>query len=243
MKFWHKLIVTSITGMIMSSVPVKTEAANIRGSAIFGVPGNVELGNFVVLTFTADEPITLDTFSFDFSGSNAIIDPTGFNVTPPDFSDVDAYYNSIINDRQFSSNLNGFESGETVVYTFDFDQASTQTGTPLGSDYVNGTIDVTFSDGTNLTAKILETDELEGTANFRHNNFSLVPVILPELQEIIDYIRENGLVILVGEEDGPVELQRVQNFEIAATTSEPVSIFSLLFTGGLVLKAKKNQKS
>ncbi|MDJ0657993.1 MAG: hypothetical protein QNJ42_00725 [Crocosphaera sp.] len=245
MKFLNKLIVTSITGIVISSISVKTEAANIRGSATFGVPGNVEFGNFVTLTFTADEDITLESFSFDFAGSNAIIDATGFNVTPPDFSDVNAYLNNIINDREFTSNLNGFEPGETVVYTFDFDQASTGTGTPLGRDYVNGNINVTFSDGTNLTAPILETDFLEGTANFYHNNFSGLSFIKPELREIIEYLRENELIILTENEEFVFEFEEFQNAEIAATTPEPVSILGLLLMGGssLILKGKKSQKS
>ena len=245
MKFLSKLIITSITGLAISSVSVKTEAANIRGSATFGVPGNVELGNFVTLTFTSDKDITLESFSFDFSGSNAIIDTTGFNVTPPDFSDVNAYRNNIINDREFTSNLNGFEPGETVVYTFDFDQASTRTGTPLGRDYINGSINVIFSDGTNLTAPILETDFFEGTANFYYNNISGLSFIKPEFQEIIKYLRENELFIFVGDEENFWEFKELQNAEIAATTPEPVSILGLLLMGGfsLILKGQKSQKS
>lgn len=233
MKFFPQLIVTTIITTIISAVPVITQAANIRGSAIFGVPDNVELGNFVTLTFTADQPITLDSFSFDFSGSNTIIDNTGFGVTPPDFSDVNAFSNNILNDHQFTSTLNGFESGETVVYTFDFDQASTLTGTPLGRDYLNGSIDVTFSDGTNLNFPILETDFLEGTADFYHNDFHGLSFIKPELREIIAYLRENDLVILV-EEESSWQFERFQNFETfetSATTPEPSSLFTLLLTG------------
>lgn len=253
MKFLNKLIVTSITGLVISSVSVKTEAQTIQdsiaGSATFGVAraeNGAELANFVALTFTSDRNITLDSFSFDFTGSNAIIDGFGF-LGSPDFSDVNAFHNDIINDREFTSNLNGFDPGETVVYAFDFKQASTGTGTPYGSDYVNGNINVTFSDGTDLTAPILETDVFEGTANFYDYNFSSPPYELkPEIREmIINLIRENELFISEEDEESQWEPLKLNNFDIAATTPEPVSILGLLLTGGLglVLKGQKRQKS
>jgi hypothetical protein len=127
-------------------------SAAVTGHSIVSNCGG-EAGNFVTITFTSDEPVTLVDVRWDFTGSLVWYDPTGvsFCGTINDGLDSATLYLDPPGGRAqvFGLQCTGFDGGDAYQHACDLDRGSG--GTPFTDDFLGGTVTCEFSDGSVLT--------------------------------------------------------------------------------------------
>jgi hypothetical protein len=112
--------------------------------------GTGEAGNFVYITFTADTPIQLLKATYNFTGKDVEWDGD-INFVPINKDGVSSFslFPAVPPAVQvFGFDATGFDSGEFLFYGMNLDKPSIgHTGTPVGTDYVGGTLTVDFAGG------------------------------------------------------------------------------------------------
>ncbi len=127
--------------------------AVIEGSSTASNCG--EGGNWIDLTFTSNEGVTLVDAWWDFNGTSVWLDADGTSLCGPINNGVtsyDFYFDVPVgtNTQDFGLTATGFDSGDYFRFTMDLDLGTT--GMPYGADYMGGTVTVEFSDATVLVA-------------------------------------------------------------------------------------------
>jgi hypothetical protein len=130
--------------------PVALHAA-ISGHSIVSNCGG-EAGNYVTITFTSDEPVTLVDVRWDFTGTIVWYDPSGVSFCPTINDGVASVSVYLVppggRTQVFGLACTGFDGGDSYQLGCDLDRGSG--GTPFTSDYYGGTVTCEFSDGTTL---------------------------------------------------------------------------------------------
>ena len=138
-----------LAGLLMAAPAMAT----IEGSSTASNCG--EGGNWIDITFTSDEGVTLVDAWWDFNPTNVWLDPDGDHMCTPQNQGVTSYsfYFDVpvgTDTQDFGLTATGFDSGDYFRFTMDLDLGST--GMPYGDDYMGGLLTVEFSDGTVLNA-------------------------------------------------------------------------------------------
>jgi FlgD Ig-like domain/CARDB len=161
-----KIFLTTFLICLLAGAPA---AALIQGSSTASNCG--EGGNWIEITFTSDEGVSLVDAWWDFNSTNVWLDADGVSMCEPINIGVPSYSfyfdGPVGSDTQdFGLTATGFGSGDLFRFIMDLDLGST--GMPYGADYMGGTVTVEFSNGTILTG-VFDTpyDLTNGaTANF-----------------------------------------------------------------------------
>jgi hypothetical protein len=135
-----------------------TSGAAISGSSTASNCG-AEAGNWIDITFTSDEGVTLTQVEWDFSETSVWLDWDGDSMCGMVNEGVSTftmfYGNGEGNDCQvFGINFTGFNSGDYFRGKCDFDLGPT--GCPYSWSFEEGTVTATFSDGTILSGSFTE---------------------------------------------------------------------------------------
>ncbi len=145
------LLATAAMVVIAVIVAPASAPAAITGHSIVSNCGG-EAGNFVTITFTSDEPVTLDDVRWDFTDSPVWYDDTGVSFCPTINDGLTSAVHYLVppGDRAqiFGLTCTGFDSGDAYQHGCDLDRGSG--GTPFTDDFLDGTVTCTFSDGTVL---------------------------------------------------------------------------------------------
>jgi hypothetical protein len=128
-------------------------SALIQGSSTASNCG--EGGNWIDITFTTDEGVTLVDAWWDFNGTGVWLDADGTSMCSPQnngVTDYDFYFDvpAGTNTQDFGLTATGFDGGDYFRFTMDLDMGLS--GMPYGADYMGGTVTVEFSDATVLVA-------------------------------------------------------------------------------------------
>jgi PEP-CTERM motif len=163
------LMVCGISSVVLDLV-TPTMALTING---FGEVGSLgESGNFIYAEFTADEPITLNSATYNFTGLDVLLDGDGIFLAPNINNGVTSFsfFPALpaADTQIFGFTATGFDSGDNLQITMDLDKPSFGGGTPFQPDYFGGTLLVLFSNGTTLAATFDSAgrDALAAKANF-----------------------------------------------------------------------------
>ena len=145
-----KIFLTTCLICLLAGSPA---AALIQGSSTASNCG--EGGNWIDITFTTDEGVTLVDAWWDFNGTSVWLDADGTSVCEMQNNGVTSFsfYFDVPADtdtQDFGLTATGFDSGDYFRFIMDLDLGST--GMPYGADYMGGTVTVEFSDATVLTA-------------------------------------------------------------------------------------------
>ncbi len=125
--------------------------ALITGSSTASMCG--EGGNWIDITFTADEAVTLVDAWWDFTPTSVWLDRDGTSLCGPINNGVTSYGFYFVDPddvdtQQWGLTATGFDSGDYFRFTMDLDVGGG--GSPFTSNYYDGTVTVEFSDGTVL---------------------------------------------------------------------------------------------
>ena len=147
------LIVCVISSVVLG-LATPTIALTING---FGEVGSLgEPGNFIYAEFTADEPITLNSATYNFTGLDVLLDGDGIFLAPNINNGVASFsfFPALpaADTQIFGFTATGFDSGDNLQITMDLDKPSIGGGTPFQADYFGGTLMVLFSNGTTIAA-------------------------------------------------------------------------------------------
>jgi len=144
-------------------------AALITGSSTASNCG--EGGNWIDITFSTDEGVTLVDAWWDFNGTGVWLDADGTSQCGMQNDGVTSfsfYFDvpSGTNTQDFGLTATGFDSDDYFRFVMDLDMGSS--GMPYGADYMGGTVTVEFSDATVLVATFdtLYDGSNGATANF-----------------------------------------------------------------------------
>ncbi len=137
--------------LLLTATPA---VAVIQGSSTASNCG--EGGNWIDITFTTDEGVTLVDAWWDFNGTSVWLDANGSSMCSPQNDGVTTYSfyfdEPVGTDTQdWGATFTGFGGGDYFRYVMDLDMGSGGSGMPYGDDYMGGTVTVEFSDGTVLT--------------------------------------------------------------------------------------------
>jgi hypothetical protein len=164
------VIIIILGASVVLSLATPAIALTING---FGEVGSLgEAGNFIYAEFTADQPITLNSATYNFTGLDVLLDGDGIFLAPNINNGVASFsfFPALpATDTQiFGFTATGFDSGDNLQITMDLDKPSFGGGTPFQSDYFGGTLMVLFSDGTTIAATFDSAgrDTLAARANF-----------------------------------------------------------------------------
>ena len=121
--------------------PPRLEAPEVDGRVTAGLVG--EAGNYISFYFVCDarRAYELGRARIDFTGTNVKIDYLGSVVIPPDDRIVNQ---TKVGDQILEIDFQGFTSGEEVVLGLDLDLLSSGSGTPYGSTYEGGVVELSF---------------------------------------------------------------------------------------------------
>jgi hypothetical protein len=143
------------TNNTASLVLVVATSLDVSGTLYVGGVG--EIGNYIDVTFTSTDSVTLVDVSFDWSGHNVWVDCDQVSSVPPEnqgvasysfhFGDPPSSTPPASNYQVFGFYATGFNSGDSMRITMDMD-LSQGSGEPLYEDYYGGRATVRFSDGT-----------------------------------------------------------------------------------------------
>ena len=147
-------------------------------------PGTGENGNFIYFTFTADAPVQLLKATYNFAGRDVEWDgdihfgPT-INNNVGSFATFPSLFPAPV--QTFGFTANGFDSADSLLFGLNLDMASIHTGTPLGADFVGGTLTAEFTGGLTATGVFAAFDPAVplSIGNARAT-FSLAPQPVPE---------------------------------------------------------------
>ncbi|MCP4574059.1 MAG: hypothetical protein GY838_16995 [bacterium] len=161
--------------MILLALMLAASSASavIQGSSTASNCG--EGGNWIDITFTTNEGVTLVDAWWDWNATNVWLDADGTSMCSPQNDGVTSYsfYFDVpagTDTQDFGSTFTGFDGGDYFRFTMDLDMGAT--GMPYGSDLMGGTIIVEFSDATVLSATF--DTPYDGT-NGATANFSNLP--------------------------------------------------------------------
>ncbi len=112
-----------------------------------------EAGNWLEITFTSSEPVTLSDVRWDFNTTNVWLDPSGTSLCGTINEGVTsvAFYLDGPEGQPtqvFGITATGFDSGDRYRFSRDLDFGSD--GSPFTFHYYGGTVTAEFSDGTIL---------------------------------------------------------------------------------------------
>lgn len=128
------------------------------------VAGTGELGNHVYLEFTAQYPVRLVSATWNFTGSSVRVGSSP-SLVPTSNKGVTSWnFAPVAGSQVFSASFTGFDPGDSLLLGLDLDRGTT--GSPLGTDYEAGNLQLTFSDGTVLVAQFREFDAFNARAMF-----------------------------------------------------------------------------
>jgi hypothetical protein len=144
-----------------------TPTVGVQGRVVAGTLG--ELGNYIDFQYDCDLSPSprLTGARVSLVGTNATVNYVGGLV--PSTPQVTGA--TKVDNRTVTVTFTCFDPGEKARLGLNLDQASSGTGTPLGSDYVGGTVELTFaglpgSCTIPLTGTFAATDAFRATATF-----------------------------------------------------------------------------
>jgi hypothetical protein len=141
------------------------------------VPGTGEFGHFIYVGFTADQPITLNQVTFDFTGNSAVAfdgDRNSYNSNLAANNGVTSslqVFQNLPNSQNFGINaLVGFDSGDNLLLGIGY-ASDNLSFIPTAPDYFGGSLTALFSDGTTLVGNFSQQiDFFNARAPFSTNN-------------------------------------------------------------------------
>jgi hypothetical protein len=144
---------TRITLAVLAVVIAAPALATVAGHSTVSNCG--EAGNWIDITFTADEPVTLDTAHWNFQATDVWLDPNGSSMCPTFNEGVDSVELELIGDegqptQLFAISATGFDPDDAYRFAIDLDLGSG--GSPFTDDYLGGELRLEFSNGLTLTA-------------------------------------------------------------------------------------------
>ncbi len=151
-------------------------AALISGSSNASNCG--EGGNWIDLTFTTTEGVTLVDAWWDWNATGVWLDADGSSLCGPQNIGVASYnfYFDVpigTNTQDFGFTATGFDSGDYFRFTMDLDMGGD--GSPFTTDYYGGTITVEFSDGTVLSGTFDEPYDSPNGATATFTSLATLP--------------------------------------------------------------------
>jgi hypothetical protein len=146
MKIFKKLcLATCLTVVFLSAETSYVTAADDTGVQATVVAGSLgECGNFIDFYFLSESQpaLRLTHARIDFTGTNAEVDFFGSMCVAQDQRIAGK---TKLTDQIIEVDFVGFGPGECVRLGLDMDQLSWGSGTPLGTDYEGGRVELTFA--------------------------------------------------------------------------------------------------
>lgn len=124
--------------------------------------------NFTSVFFTSNGPVEIVSIAFNFEGNDVIIHPDGDDTGLLDCgTSFQREPQPLIGDTQrFGVTMRGFGADQQCIVSWDIDTLSDGEN-PLREDYYNGSVLITFSDGSTTVANINEADSSTYARNSR----------------------------------------------------------------------------